>query len=62
MFNTVLNNTCKAVPLILSYVSLDPELMHLQMEDFNQYIQDSTSDYLVSTHAPEEILPIPHMT
>ena len=30
-------------------VSLDPDSVHLQMEDINQDIQDATSYYLVNT-------------
>ena len=33
-------------------LSLDLEVVHLQMEDINQYIQDATSEYLVNTPTP----------
>ena len=41
VFNTFLYNNCEAIPFILALVSLDPEALHLQMEDIKQDIQDS---------------------
>ena len=49
MFNNVLHNKCEATPFILASVFLDPETVHLQMEDTKQDIKYDNSDYLVST-------------
>ena len=32
--------------------SFDPDIVHLQMEQIKQYIQDATSDYLVNITTP----------
>ena len=44
VFNTVIHNNNEAIPIILASVYLDPEAVHLQMEDIKHYIQDATSD------------------
>ena len=53
VFNTVLQNNRETIPFILDSISLGTELVHFQMEDIKQDIQDSTSDYLVCTPIPE---------
>ena len=44
VFNTVIHNNNEAIPIILASLSLDPEAVHLQMEDIKHYIQDATSE------------------
>ena len=44
VLNTVLHNKHKAIPFILSYISLDTEVVNLQMEYIKQDIQDTTFD------------------
>ena len=53
LFNTVIHHICEVVPSVLASISLDPELLHLQMEDIKKYIQDATSNYLVRTPISE---------
>ena len=45
--------TCESILFILASVSLDPETMHLQMEDINQDIEEATFDHLIRTLTPE---------
>ena len=52
LFNTVLHNTRETIPFILYSVSLDPELVHVQMADTKQDIQEDTSYRLSSTPTP----------
>ena len=54
VFNTVLHNNCEAIPFVLASVSLDADMVHLQMEDIKHDIQDATSDYLDNTPIPEK--------
>ena len=41
VFNIVLHNKREAISFILASVSLDPDTVHLQMEDIKQDIEDT---------------------
>ena len=51
-FFSVIHNKHEATLFILASVSLDPELVHLQMEEIKKYSQDATPNYLVNTSTP----------
>ena len=49
VLNTIIYNESDYIPYIIASVSLNPEAVHLQMEEINQDIQASTSNYLINT-------------
>ena len=56
VFNNVIHNNGESIPFILTSVSLDPEAVHLQMEETNQDIQDTNSAYFVNTYTTNTTL------
>ena len=55
-FNTFIKKNRKTIPFILASSPLDPETVHLNMEDTKKDIQDVNSNYLVSAPIPDKNL------